>query len=372
MMYFSQVRHFYLYNIVDSCKDLYNDYIKCSINDIKVDNKTLTNFNYKAFNKNNLQNIVTLTPKYVSNKENNKIIASLVSGSRNIEIGHKKVLSEAGSNSPPSSVSPQKQQSEKKIIHRVKEESLSHITGNFRSGSPNHRFTDNSNGSVDSKNSKISGNSKNSYLTGKNGQSKVEIFVNKRRHINLTDNSSDKVTKVKGKFVINKKVQNELLYGSPKAAHKLSPSQSPSQTPKSTIKEKRVKIQLHKQVRTYDYKSPPLIIKESKNIFSAKKLPPKQNKLAKGKLNSKDTSLVNKQFEQLSKGPTVKKQNLAQQLINYNNQSSDTNNTKSNLCEKETQNDFSFKNETEAQELIETRESEQILNMKMSNRMKDV
>jgi hypothetical protein len=52
---------------------------------------------------------------------------------------------------------------------------------------------------------------------------------------------------------------------------------------------------------------PPLIIKESKNVLSDKKAP----------MVNKTTNKYNNQFEDLKKGPVVKKQNVSRQLQDY-------------------------------------------------------
>jgi len=77
---------------------------------------------------------------------------------------------------------------------------------------------------------------------------------------------------------------------------------------------------------------PPLIIKETKNIYSDKKAKQQPNNGYK----------FRSQFEELHKGPVVKKHFLSQQLSNYTNSKNEEERTINTTTYNNEKNDFSF------------------------------
>ena len=178
----------------------------------------------------------------------------------------------------------------------------------------------------------------------------VEIYVNKKKAINLMDNNEDSSS-----FI-------------------------------SSVDNSNSKTDVFSTKGIIQVKSPPLIIKESKNILSSKQISVKDKVVSKVIIshknnsnhttnnynnlsNNKSNNDHNDHFNDLKKGPIVKKQNLSYQLKIY-----DQNNNGNSSLKKhnDNQNDFSFakdcgetiKHEKDSDNsvniFVSTRESDQI------------
>jgi len=352
-------------NIVDSLKEIYKEVYNNSLitsnksqmfsekttciiintphkitnnNTNNTDNKFKSNkeslsktFNISSNNKNNSNNNWNI--RISNNSRNNKIMPS------NNNLEH---LSEDNIKN---------KHIDKRIIHRVLEEKISHVTGNFRASSKpeksNYSYTSN-NTSFDSNPSKKANALKK--LMKPPVKKNVEIYVNKKKAINLMDNNEDSSS-----FI-------------------------------SSVDNSNSKTDVFSTKGIIQVKSPPLIIKESKNILSSKQISVKDKVVSKVIIshknnsnhttnnynnlsNNKSNNDHNDHFNDLKKGPIVKKQNLSYQLKIY-----DQNNNGNSSLKKhnDNQNDFSFakdcgetiKHEKDSDNsvniFVSTRESDQI------------
>jgi len=182
---------------------------------------------------------------------------------------HKRNLSEQNERPKSKSNSPTKE------VYRTVEESISKTTSSFKTPSySDSKRTEKTNDSKVKKN-----------VLHPVKKEVVEIFVNKRKKINLMENDVESKINTADSSKVSKD--------------------------ESSFK-------------------PPLIIKEKKNIYSDKKAKQQPNK----------EYIFTSQFEELHKGPVVKKHNISQQLSNYTNSKNEEEKTINTTTNEK--HDFSF------------------------------